>query len=65
MFQPGVPVVLQGEWVSESLLELQTLPNARRDGWYLSTDHMVVKHDNDYRTDPDRVTEIESCGLKE
>ena len=65
LFQPGVPVVLQGEWVFESLSEFQSLPNATRDGWYLSTDHMVVKHDNDYRTDPDRVTDIESCGLKE
>jgi|TARA_B100001996_G_scaffold238762_1_gene184552 cytochrome c-type biogenesis protein CcmE len=65
LFQPGVPVVLQGEWVSESLPEFQSLSNAARDGWYLSTDHMVVKHDNDYRTDPDRVTDIESCGLKE
>ena len=65
LFQPGVPVVLQGEWVFESLPEFQSLPNATRDGWYLSTDHMVVKHDNDYRTDPDRVTDIESCGLKE
>ncbi|HJP16172.1 MAG TPA: cytochrome c maturation protein CcmE [Acidimicrobiales bacterium] len=65
LFQPGVPVVLQGEWVSGSLLEFQTLPNAARDGWYLLTDHMVVKHDNDYRTDQDRETDIESCGLKE
>ena len=65
LFQPGVPVVLQGEWVFGSLLEFQALPNAVRDGWYLLTDHMVVKHDNDYRTNQDRVTDIESCGLKE
>jgi len=59
LFQPGVPVVLQGSWVAGDLPGLHSLPFAAGDGWYLRTDHMVVKHDNDYRGDE---AELESCG---
>ena len=65
LFQPGVPVVLQGKWVTGFLAEIESLENSANDGWFLLTDHMVVKHDNDYRTDKDRVTDIASCALKE
>ncbi len=65
LFQPGVPVVLQGEWVAGPLVEIDSLEHSANDGWFLLTDHMVVKHDNDYRTDKDRVTDVASCALKE
>ena len=59
LFQPGVPVVLQGSWVNGALPGLDSLLVPAGDGWYLRTDHMVVKHDNDYRGDQ---AELESCG---
>ncbi len=50
LFQPGVPVVLEGAW--------------RRgpDGWHFASDRMLVKHDNDYRNRDDyteRITEAD------
>ncbi|HJL83355.1 MAG TPA: cytochrome c maturation protein CcmE [Acidimicrobiales bacterium] len=60
LFQPGVPVVLQGSWVSGDPPGIENLSAAADDGWYLRTDHMVVKHDNDYRGD---AAELESCGV--
>ena len=59
LFQPGVPVVLQGVWTAGRPPALDGLSNAAEDGWYLRTDHMVVKHDNDYRSDE---AELETCG---
>ena len=32
------------------------------DGWHLRTDHMVVKHDNDYRVEEGRQADIAACG---
>ncbi len=58
LFQPGVPVVLQGSWVRGSAPVGLTAP--ADDGWYLRTDHMVVKHDNDYRGES---AELAPCGL--
>jgi len=58
LFQPGVPVVLQGSWVRGSAPVGLTAP--ADDGWYLRTDHMVVKHDNDYRGEG---AELAPCGL--
>ncbi len=60
LFQPGVPVVLQGFWVSGEPPGIGSLTAAAGDGWYLRTDHMVVKHDNDYRGAD---AELESCGV--
>jgi cytochrome c-type biogenesis protein CcmE len=60
LFQPGVPVVLQGAWKRGPLPLGLTAP--ADDGWYLRTDHMVVKHDNDYRGDG---AELEPCGLSD
>ena len=59
LFQPGVPVVLQGAWAAGRPPALDGLSNAAGDGWYLRTDHMVVKHDNDYRADG---AELAPCG---
>jgi hypothetical protein len=63
LFQPGVPVVLQGSWQAGSPPGLAGLPAAANDGWFLRTDHMVVKHDNDYRTDEERTADIDACGV--
>jgi len=54
-----VPVVLQGAWVVGTPPGIGGLTSAADDGWYLRTDHMVVKHDNDYRSDE---AELETCG---
>ena len=59
LFQPGVPVVLQGTWRREDPFLLDALDRPAADGWHLQTDHMVVKHDNDYRAEG---AELESCG---
>ena len=58
LFQPGVPVVLQGSWVRGPVPAGLDAPAA--DGWHLRTDHMVVKHDNDYRGEG---AELKACGL--
>jgi len=58
LFQPGVPVVLQGSWVRGSVPV--GLVDPADDGWHLRTDHMVVKHDNDYRGDG---AELTPCGV--
>ena len=58
LFQPGVPVVLEGAWVPGS-------GPAARDGWHFASDRMLVKHDNDYRNDDDyekRITEADEGG---
>ena len=55
LFQPGVPVVLEGAWVAGS-------GPATADGWHFASDRMLVKHDNDYRDRDDyeqRVTEAD------
>ena len=59
LFQPGVPGVLQGAWTTGRPPGVDGLSGAADDGWFLRTDHMVVKHDNDYRSDG---AELEPCG---
>ncbi|MBC8364899.1 MAG: cytochrome c maturation protein CcmE [Actinobacteria bacterium] len=61
LLQPGVPVVLQGTWTAGSVPGLAGLATPADDGWHLRTDHMVVKHDNDYRVEQGRQADIESC----
>ena len=63
-FQMGVPVVLEGRWHSPaeatgSLPSVEWTDGAN-DGWFFDSDEMLVKHDNDYRTD--RVEQAASCG---
>ena len=55
LFQPGVPVVLEGAWAQGS-------GPVAADGWHFSSDRMLVKHDNDYRDRDDyeqRLTEAD------
>lgn len=66
LFQPSVPVVLEGRWVSglPSGAEF-SLGTAGADYHFEST-RMLVKHDNDYRVDnEDRLDEAERGGMVE
>ncbi|MDE0160182.1 MAG: cytochrome c maturation protein CcmE [Acidimicrobiaceae bacterium] len=45
LFQPGVPVVLEGAWQQGP----GPGPAIASDGWHFASDRMLVKHDNDYR----------------
>lgn len=51
LFQPGVPVVLEGTWVQGWPDGLDPIADGANDGWYFASTDMVVKHDNEYRTD--------------
>jgi len=58
LFQAGVPVVLEGSWVQGS-------GPVADDGWHFKSDHMLVKHDNDYRNRDDyneRISDAEGGG---
>lgn len=64
LFQPGVPVVLEGTWVAEAPAMVGTLDGGANDGWYFASTEMVVKHDNEYRIDnEDRLGEAERGGF--
>jgi len=58
-FQMGVPVVLEGKWAASDG-SLTSFTRGANDGWHFDSDLMLVKHDNDYRTD--RIEEAASCG---
>ena len=56
LFTPGVPVVLEGRWVEGIPPDLDAFACGVNDGYYFASDHMLVKHDNEYRdTYPDRL----------
>ncbi len=58
LFQPGVPVVLEGAWQTRS----EPGVPAAASGAYFVSDRMLVKHDNDYRSRDDydkRITEAD------
>ncbi len=63
-FQMGVPVVLEGRWHSPDDavggLPFVEWTDGANDGWFFDSDEMLVKHDNDYRTD--RIEQAASCG---
>lgn len=61
-FQLGVPVVLEGRWSETGRLgeAVGDWAGGANDGWYFDSDRMLVKHDNEYRTD--RIEEAASCG---
>jgi cytochrome c-type biogenesis protein CcmE len=48
LFQCGVPVVLEGQWVKGAAPRGVEWPVGANDGWYFHTDRILVKHDNDY-----------------
>ena len=63
-FQPGVPVVLEGAWVSGLPDGVSTVDQGANDGWHFASTDMVVKHDNEYRTaNDDRIDEAERGGF--
>ncbi len=67
LFQPGVPVVLEGSWV-EGAPPVEDFDAWADDGWHFASDRMLVKHDNDYRhrdAYEDRVDEAERGGAAE
>ncbi len=60
-FQMGVPVVLEGSWSDSGPLgSIEPWERGANDGYYFESDRMLVKHDNEYRTD--RIEEAASCG---
>lgn len=67
LFQPGVPVVLEGSW-TRGPLPAATFDGLAADGWYFASDRMLVRHDNDYRNRDDydeRIGEAEQGGADE
>ncbi len=50
-FDCGIPVVLEGHWVQGDAPSEVSWPLGANDGWYFTTDRILVKHDNDYRED--------------
>lgn len=52
LFQPGVPVVLEGSWVNAAP-QADGVVGVANDGWYFASDRMLVKHDNDYINEDD------------
>ncbi|MEO0491837.1 MAG: cytochrome c maturation protein CcmE [Actinomycetota bacterium] len=47
LFEPDVPVVLDGAWVQADP-GVDGFEGLADDGWYFASDRMRVKHDNDY-----------------
>lgn len=63
-FQPGVPVVLEGTWVSGLPDGVEGVDEGANDGWHFASTDMVVKHDNEYRTTNDeRISDAERGGF--
>lgn len=48
LFNCGIPVVLEGQWVTDPAPQGVSWPVGANDGWYFETDRILVKHDNDY-----------------
>ena len=66
LFTPGVPVVLEGRWTEGLPPDLDTFACGANDGYYFASDHMLVKHDNEYRdTYPDRLDAAGAGGAAE
>lgn len=63
LFQPGVPVVLEGTWVAGLPDGVSAIDGGANDGWHFASNDMVVKHDNEYRNDNrERLTEADAGG---
>lgn len=62
LFQPGVPVFLEGRWTANDP-STPTFANGANDGFHFASDTLRVKHDEDYRDDNDqRIVEAEQEG---
>lgn len=67
LFQPGVPVVLEGAW-TEGAPPIEDFDGQAEDGWHFASDRMLVRHDNDYRDRDEyeeRIDEAEQGGPTE
>lgn len=63
LFQPGVPVVLEGRWEHRSPPPADGASCRANDGWHFASDNMIVKHDNEYvAKGSERVSEAASGG---
>ena len=64
LFQPGVPVVLEGTWQQGLPTGVREISQGANDGWYFASTEMIVKHDNEYRNDNgDRLLEADQRGF--
>lgn len=59
LFEAGVPVVLEGQWVNGPA-PVDRFVDGANDGWWFAADRILVKHDNDYRED--RLDDAEDRG---
>ncbi len=63
LFQPGVPVFLEGRWTPGLPDGSDGFVEGANDGFYFASDTLRVKHDSDYRNDnEERISEAESGG---
>ena len=61
LFDEGIPVVLEGKWIQGPLpIPEYIFESGANDGWWFSTNRILVKHDNDYRED--RIDDAEERG---
>ena len=61
LFDEGIPVVLEGKWNQGPLPDPDhTFKDGANDGWWFSTNRILVKHDNDYREE--RLDDAEERG---
>ena len=61
LFDEGIPVVLEGKWIQGPLpIPEYIFERGANDGWWFSTNRILVKHDNDYRED--RIDDAEDRG---
>lgn len=64
LFQPGVPVVLEGTWQQGLPSGVSEITQGANDGWYFASTEMIVKHDNEYRNDnEERIDEADRRGF--
>ena len=64
LFQPGVPVVLEGTWQPGLPGGVDALGQGANDGWHFASTEMIVKHDNEYRNDnEERINEADTGGF--
>ena len=64
LFQPGVPVVLEGSWALGLPSGVDSIEAGANDGWHFASTDMVVKHENDYRNDNgERLDDAERGGF--
>lgn len=65
LFQPSVPVVLEGRWVT-GVPNGADFADGANDGYHFESTRMLVKHDNDYRVDnQERLDDAERGGMVE